>query len=59
MTLDPKARELESNPETLALDSSITWQELELDSDGNIPTDTMANLQQQGVLDLTCNSKVS
>ena len=29
-TLDPKAHELESNPETLALDSSITWQELEL-----------------------------
>ena len=50
-TLDPKAHELESNPEALALDSSITWQELELDSDGNIPTDTMANLQQQGVLD--------
>ncbi len=50
-TLDPKARELESNPETLALDSSITWQELELDSDGNIPADTMTNLQQQGVLD--------
>ena len=50
-TLDPKARELESNPETLALDSSITWQELELDSDGNIPTNIMTNLQQQGVLD--------
>lgn len=50
-TLDPKAHELESNPETLALDSSITWQELELDSDGNIPTDIMTNLQQQGVLD--------
>ena len=50
-TLDPKARELESNPETLALDSSITWQELELDSDGNIPADTMTSLQQQGVLD--------
>ena len=50
-TLDPKAHELESNPETLALDSSITWQELELDSDGNIPADTMTNLQQQGVLD--------
>lgn len=50
-TLDPKAHELESNPETLALDSSITWQELELDSDGNIPADIMTNLQQQGVLD--------
>ena len=50
-TLDPKAHELEPNPEALALDSSITWQELELDSDGNIPTDTMTNLQQQGILD--------
>ena len=50
-TLDPKARELESNPETLALDSSITWQELELDSDGNIPTNIMTNLRDQGVLD--------
>ena len=50
-TLDPKAHELESNPEALALDGSITWQELELASDGNIPADTMTNLQQQGVLD--------
>ncbi len=50
-TLDPKAHELEPNPEALALDSSITWQELELDSDGNIPADTMTNLRDQGVLD--------
>ena len=50
-TLDPKARELEPNPETLAADSSITWQELELDSNGNIPTDIMTNLQDQGILD--------
>ena len=50
-TLDPKARELESNPETLAADSSITWQELALDSDGNIPTGIMTNLRDQGILD--------
>lgn len=50
-TLDPKARELESNPEALALDGSITWQELELDSSGNIPDDAMTNLQDQGILD--------
>ena len=50
-TLDPKAHELESNPEALALDSSITWQELELDSDGNIPGSIMTNLQDQGILD--------
>ena len=50
-TLDPKAHELEPNPEALALDSSITWQELELASDGNIPDSIMTNLQDQGILD--------
>ena len=50
-TLDPKAHELESNPEALAADSSIAWQELELDSSGNIPDDAMTNLQDQGILD--------
>ncbi len=50
-TLDPKVHELEPNPEALALDSSITWQELELASDGNIPDSIMTNLQDQGILD--------
>ena len=48
-TLDPKVRDLEStNPEALGTDSSITWQELVLNSDGTIPPETMTELEDEG-----------
>lgn len=48
-TLDPKVRDLEStNPEALGADSSITWQELAVDSDGTIPLETMTKLEEEG-----------